>query len=375
LKATYTPLKYGDKLRQIDQLCQYNYVYSIQMVKNILSFFDKPSFVLDVEKIDLYHVYQDILPSSLFIGKSLIGNMSWDEDEKKEDLDHMVDNLDKNRVKRVGTIQNNLVRSFINGIFPSSELYPGKGILRLFGDYNFLIHLIYSLMKGRPVIIYGNPEHQDQISDIVNTCAVFVPGRFWVIENEKNLTNTFPTDKSFGILPWSSVGIKNTELSFFKLIGLSKKISIQKSIQRYITIFDFESKTLISPRYNGGMLDSLFNLKKRWPDEGTFIARIHLYFSDIGSKVSLLYNLTMNNMETLVDNKKVCFNIYGIPSRIEEQKDVVKQLSMTASDLEIVEYLVEVIKEQQSRELNEIAPSIKLDFSPCYQFHHQQQGQ
>lgn len=47
------------------------------MLKNVLSFLDRTSIVLQVERIDLEYVTQDSLSSTLYIGKSFVTNLGW----------------------------------------------------------------------------------------------------------------------------------------------------------------------------------------------------------------------------------------------------------------------------------------------------------
>jgi hypothetical protein len=162
-------------------------------------------------------------------------------------------------------LENNIIKSFIVNLFPKDQNLNGKGILKLKMELPFLNHILFSLLKGRPVVIYGNPENQDLIVDMINSLSIFVPGRYWILQSPNSIdkeTNLHLFDnESFGIQNWSNDPIKNLELNHLKLIGLSKKVQIQKSIQRYVTIFDFEKKLLISPKYNGKILDSIFNKK------------------------------------------------------------------------------------------------------------------
>ena len=69
----------GSKLRPIGQLCSQNYIISNKQIRNLLLFFERPSIIIEMEKIDLFNVSEDSLPSSLYLGKSLLTNVNWDE--------------------------------------------------------------------------------------------------------------------------------------------------------------------------------------------------------------------------------------------------------------------------------------------------------
>jgi hypothetical protein len=79
LKFIQKTLQLGSKLRPIEQLCSYNYIISNKQLRNILLFFERPSIIIEMEKIDLLNVTEESLPSSLYLGKSLLTNANWDE--------------------------------------------------------------------------------------------------------------------------------------------------------------------------------------------------------------------------------------------------------------------------------------------------------
>nr|CAG4714495.1 unnamed protein product [Naegleria fowleri] len=52
----------------------------------------------------------------------------------------------------------------------------GKGILRIFKEFSFTKDIAYALMIGRPLVIYGEPSQEQTIRALVNAFALFVPG-------------------------------------------------------------------------------------------------------------------------------------------------------------------------------------------------------
>lgn len=281
----------------------------------------------------------------------------------------MIENFDKNRFKRIGTLQNNVIKSYIGSLY-TNDVVPGKGILKIRSELPFLKHMVFSLLKGRPLVIHSQPENETKAMDFITSLSIFVPGRFWIMSTEKQNVNT-SSDHSFGINPWSTNTIKQSDLNSLKLIGLSKKVTVQKSIKEYVSIYDFENKTLKCPRYEGTFLEPIFNEKKKWNDEESFLSRIHLLFSEISYKVSLYYNLCLNELTKSLESKQISFSnnvIPSIPFDIDLKQNLKKLEIYNQSDIEIIEYLMEVVNEQQMKDLIEVSPTIKLDYGPCYEF-------
>jgi len=59
----------------------------------------------------------------------------------------------------------------------ASNLFHIIGIGKVVAKYAFVKHLVFSLLKGRPVVIYGQPSREREIRDTVHALSLFVPGR------------------------------------------------------------------------------------------------------------------------------------------------------------------------------------------------------
>eukprot|EP00163_Fabomonas_tropica_P018341 TRINITY_DN3262_c1_g1_i3.p1 TRINITY_DN3262_c1_g1~~TRINITY_DN3262_c1_g1_i3.p1 ORF type:complete len:290 (-),score=41.68 TRINITY_DN3262_c1_g1_i3:21-890(-) len=80
-------------------------------------------------------------------------------------------------------------------------------------------------------------------------------------------------------------------LSKLKLVGMSKQIPIPKQVEQYVSIFDFESESCLTPIYQGSLVDDLLGPRTRWPDEVAFIAHLHHQLLDMACKAFQLYHL------------------------------------------------------------------------------------
>lgn len=83
--------------------------------------------------------------------------------------DFLIEENETNQTKEEkNPFQNGLVTTFVTSVFGGSacdeKFVPGRGILQLNSKFSFLIHMAYSLLKGRVLIVYGDQEHAEYVS-------------------------------------------------------------------------------------------------------------------------------------------------------------------------------------------------------------------
>jgi len=162
--------------------------------------------------------------------------------------------------------------------------------------YSWARNLIFSLLKGRPVVIWAYPANEGAVRTTIATLAIFVAGLASTASRPPSPVLGGPGRSHAGshsVLPWRVRGLKMSDLASLKLTGLSKQFPIPKAVDKYITVFDFENETLKSPPYSpyGRFIDDILSLKKLWPDEWTYLAHIHQILLDIAIKSCLYYHL------------------------------------------------------------------------------------
>ncbi len=54
------------------------------------------------------------------------------------------------------------LETFASTLWDCSTVNAGMGVTKLM-RYNFVRHLVYSLLKGRPVIVYGTPQNENLV--------------------------------------------------------------------------------------------------------------------------------------------------------------------------------------------------------------------
>jgi hypothetical protein len=153
----------------------------------------------------------------------------------------------------------------------------GFGLLKFIRQNNsWTPHLIFSLLKGRTVIIKGYI--QDVVS-LVQALGIFVAS---------SLTSTSPN-----IAQWYEEPLSFAVLGNLKLIGISKEKTIPLVLQKYTTILDLDKKTLLSPAYKDGYYIHEI-LKKEsfltWSDDATYIAYVHSILYEIAMKSCQCYH-------------------------------------------------------------------------------------
>jgi len=153
----------------------------------------------------------------------------------------------------------------------------GFGLLKFIRQNNsWTPHLIFSLLKGRTVIIKGYI--QDVVS-LVQALGIFVVSC---------LTSDTPN-----IAQWYEEPLSFAVLSTLKLIGISKEKTIPLVLQKYTTILDLDKKTLLSPAYKDGYYIHEM-LKKEsflaWSDDATYISYVHSILYEIAMKSCQCYH-------------------------------------------------------------------------------------
>ncbi|PRP83010.1 hypothetical protein PROFUN_09865 [Planoprotostelium fungivorum] len=177
------------------------------------------------------------------------------------------------------------IENFSANIWNVANTTSGRGLLDLRNRYNslFLRTVMFSLLRGRTVIILGNNYNETAVGKLVTCLTSFIPGTSSVTEEEEKKKIAKVTSK------WHTKSIKLSDLSTLKLIGMKRDITLPKVVERYVTIWDYEAETILGPPYTGNLLDDLLSTKKVWPDENTFLAHIQCILFDLAIKVYIMY--------------------------------------------------------------------------------------
>ncbi|KAJ5070453.1 hypothetical protein M0811_10925 [Anaeramoeba ignava] len=94
-------------------------------------------------------------------------------------------------------------------------------------------HLIYSLLIGRPVVIYASKKHENYARFLVKNLSLFVVG---------NLSR-------FSVLNWSNKPLSESDLAHFKLGSFPNNVAFKDEIKSRVTFYDYESGLVFPKLY------------------------------------------------------------------------------------------------------------------------------
>lgn len=240
----------------------------------------------------------------------------------------------------------------------ADRMQCGEGLLAAIKSYSFLLHVIYALLRGRPMVILASASAEIKARDLVATLSFFVPG-----------TGT--------VVPWESrESLQLTDLSRIKLIALSKQLAIPAAVERFSSFLDIDTGVLRSPVYDGILLEGLLLQKPEWISERVLLTHVVSEFHAIATKALLLYHqfAGQDDSASLLEGE------------VAGENDVdafLFEIGVTGCDRHIVCYLAEVVKlqltedaRQASQAADTSAPSnppfqsVTLDFSVCSTMQH-----
>eukprot|EP01113_Clastostelium_recurvatum_P022063 TRINITY_DN2624_c0_g1_i2.p1 TRINITY_DN2624_c0_g1~~TRINITY_DN2624_c0_g1_i2.p1 ORF type:complete len:790 (+),score=203.44 TRINITY_DN2624_c0_g1_i2:62-2431(+) len=161
--------------------------------------------------------------------------------------------------------------------------YKGRGLLEYRMRHSWLKHVVYAILKGRPVVVMAHPTNEYHARALVTALSVFLPGGH---------TRTNSADPPM-MVPWRTKPLRMADIACFKLIGLCKQGLLSKCVERYVTIVDFESDTVKGPAYpsSGRLIEDMLAPKRTWPDESSYLAYVHYVLFDLATKSCLYYHI------------------------------------------------------------------------------------
>lgn len=246
---------------------------------------------------------------------------------------------------------------------PNDLLSPGFGIMKVLQTYSNIHNVIYSLLIGRTVVVIGTSVYEEEIKQLVTALKLFLPG-----------CHRCPS----GHVLWSSKRITVTDLEDLKLIGIcrheKKSVDrmIPKSVQNYITLFDLDRRLIKSPVYKGSLITTILSRTGSFKTEESYINFIKVSLCDFSCKAFILFHsFCLGSVGTLTSDKSTVIS----ESDCMTTTSFLKKLGVQYSDVNIVEYLTELVKyqhiEDHYKSLNEtgVPPRpIYRDVRPCQEF-------
>ena len=252
----------------------------------------------------------------------------------------------------------------------------------------FARHVVFSLLKGRPVLVRGRKENREQIERYVNLLSAFVPG--------------YSQD---AVNPWIDTPLKAAQMGKLRLVGVPTSVSVPYAIRRYSTVLNIDDPpSLSAPECleECSYVTEILPQGKTWLDDESYLAHVQEVACKIAIRAFMYYHVCcVRNGDAAIlaqdvvplkleEEKKVdprsfameigevfkkeYYSVTQVPSqkpvgireRMQIKEKFKKAFGMSNQDFEIVEYFAEVIKMQQYAEfeVSENAPQMRLDLSP-----------
>ncbi|XP_077976951.1 guanine nucleotide exchange protein smcr8a-like [Glandiceps talaboti] len=227
------------------------------------------------------------------------------------------------------------VGSCADHIFRFNPNLPGAGVLKFVHHYVYAAHIIYALLSGRPVVVLGSAKYEKEVRSLITTLWLFVPGH---------------SSRYHVVVPWHTLPLTLADLGKMKLVGLCKGRSprspnvLPSSVRRYVTVLDYDKNTLCTPPYKGFYINTIVSRKKQFKTDQVFLAYIHSILLELASKAYLYYHsfcLNSTSIKSSESSRSPTKNLK--PS----MSGYLSKLGLVDSDAKIVEYFVELIKQQQ----------------------------
>ena len=214
---------------------------------------------------------------------------------------------------------------------------------------NSFVHILYSLLKGRPLILFTRYKQLnfDKLQTLINFLFNFVPNNYSTSQN---------------VVIYDNKSVKLVDLKLYKIIGLTFNIQsngvcsnenssinddmillkyIPITIRNYVSILDLDKFKFTGPKYSGSYLVNACNKLR-------YLANDSIFYMNFLRKFSYFYL----NFVFIVQNS-VNFNreSISINDYLEFSKKVFSNsayvTSIDASDMNIVLYLIKSFKLRQ----------------------------
>ncbi|KPP74205.1 smith-Magenis syndrome chromosomal region candidate protein 8-like [Scleropages formosus] len=204
----------------------------------------------------------------------------------------------------------------------------GQSALKFIRQYPFAQQAIYSLLRGRTLVVLGVDE--GTVRKLVNALTIFVPnlGKY----GER-------------VHPWLSCSFQLADLHNWKLVGLHRMASPTGSgmlhslnrYSRYISILDTDNKTLRCPLYRGSVVTHMADHRTQIKRGGTYYMHVQSMLTELTSK-AFLYTFC-HHLHLPISPTE------GLDAVALRRRDFLHhQWGYSEEDCRIVEFLSELIK-------------------------------
>ena len=162
------------------------------------------------------------------------------------------------------------------------------GLHEFIAGRSFSRALVYSLLRGRPVVVRARPEKRPLVEHYVKLLSTFVaaaPG----CRNESSGGNS-------GVELWRETPLRMADFATLRLVGVPRKqLILPRAVERCVTLFNADTapESLLAPECppDAEYVTQLLALDKCWPDEDSYYAHVREALYNMAVWSSLYYHM------------------------------------------------------------------------------------
>lgn len=241
----------------------------------------------------------------------------------------------------------------------------GMGLLAFRNTFTWARHALFAVLSGCTTIVQGCD--REKVLQTVRALALFVPG----------CPGTTPRSE---VLSWHDTGpLTYQDIGRYAIIGAPSELKVHPALSRLCATMDVDEGVLVAPVYHGLVLDQLLygtnrtwksSNVKNWTDENMFLAHVQSVLMEIASRASLHHQHACGLSPAKVTpgpgqpiyfegtNKLAPSEVQEFILELKALRDLdahdfhdvsvapLKHNSNAGRDVEIYEYLAEVVREQ-----------------------------
>lgn len=242
--------------------------------------------------------------------------------------------------------------------------------------------LVYSLLRGRPVLIQGSTE--SVVRERVRALAYLLLGQYHAVE-------WYDTAKLGNRLTLAHLAVNR-----IRLVGVPKSTVIPQHVYNYATVWALEDEQGKDLAWLWGPLTSstslllaaLLSTRRQWPDEASYLYHVRTTLYEWSTRAYVCHHSTLHTTRRPRgsvssphgSNKSLPrATSTAVQSRDQQARDVLKRLGVSDTcDSEVLEHVMGLVREQTHEHVRTmqhtatssavVPPCFKLDYHPCKKF-------
>lgn len=244
-----------------------------------------------------------------------------------------------------------------------------QSLMHILQQYQNLNQLVASILSGRPVVVIGKSQSEEEVKTIIDAFSLFLPGN---LRDHKKRT-----------VPWLKRPLHLKDLSKMQLVGLCRPSKrrycvIPLSLMSYVSILDIEQRLVVAPHYQGKIVNSMLRQLQQFQNSpNVYLSYIHSCFQEMSSKAFLYYHsFCMTSVNPSSNNG--CVSLEKLSKEFKDTSEqFLKTCNILHGDRKIIEYIAslvlkQVLKETQAKSATRISDSgssrLHISYKPSFKW-------